>query len=61
MQNHEQTQPLAVTVREACRLTGIGRTLLYDMIRDGRVKALRLGRRRLVTTASLNALIDKAA
>ena len=61
MQNHEQTQPLAVTVREACRLTGIGRTLLYDMIRDGRVNALRLGRRRLVTTASLNALIDKAA
>jgi len=28
-------RPLTVRVREACRLTGIGRSRLYELIKDG--------------------------
>ncbi len=51
---------LAVSVNEAARVLGIGRTSLYSMIRDGRVEALKLGRRTLIKTASLRRVIDGA-
>ena len=38
----------AVSIREASRLSGIGRTKLYDLIRDGVLPTVRIGRRRLV-------------
>lgn len=50
---------LAVSVNEAARILGVGRTNLYSMIRDGRVDALKLGRRTLIKTASLRRLIDE--
>lgn len=48
--------PLSVSVREACRLLGVGNTTLWAMIKDGRVRTTRVGRRRLVIYASLAAL-----
>ncbi len=50
---------LAVSVNEATRILGIGRTSLYSMIRDGRIEALKLGRRTLIKTASLRRVIDE--
>lgn len=50
---------LAVSVNEAARILGIGRTSLYSMIREGRVEALKLGRRTLIKTASLRRVIDE--
>lgn len=50
---------LAVSVNEAARILGIGRTSLYSMIRNGRVEALKLGRRTLIKTASLRRVIDE--
>jgi excisionase family DNA binding protein len=50
---------LAVSVNEAARILGIGRTSLYAMIRDGRIDVLKLGRRTLVKTASLRRIIDE--
>jgi excisionase family DNA binding protein len=40
-----------VTVKEAQRLLGIGRSLAYQMIRDGRIASVRAGRRILVPVA----------
>ena len=37
---HEKTlppTPLAVSIREACRLSGLGRTKIYELIADGRL------------------------
>lgn len=51
-------QPLAVSVREACRLIGVGNTTLWALIKEGRLKTTRIGRRRLVLFASLEALIS---
>ena len=48
--------PLSVSVREACRLIGVGNTTLWAMIKDGRIRTTRVGRRRLVIYESLSAL-----
>lgn len=50
---------LAVSVNQAARILGVGRTTLYSMIRDGRIDALKLGRRTLIKTASLRRIIDE--
>jgi excisionase family DNA binding protein len=50
---------LAVSVNEAARILGVGRTSLYAMIREGRIDILKLGRRTLIKTASLRRLADE--
>jgi excisionase family DNA binding protein len=50
---------LAVSVNEAARILGVGRTSLYSMIRAGRIDMLKLGRRTLIKTASLRRIIDE--
>lgn len=49
---------LAYSVDEAAELLGIGRTLAYDLIRDGRLHSLKLGQRRLVAKADLVAFVE---
>lgn len=52
---------IAVSVGEAGRLIGIGRTKLYELINDGSLKTFKVGRRTLVTTASIHALVGQAS
>lgn len=52
---------IAVSVNDAARALGLGRTSIYALINDGRLEARKLGRRTLVTTQSIRALIDSAA
>ncbi len=41
--------PRAFPLSEFCRIYGIGRTLAYDEIADGRLRAVKVGRRTLIT------------
>ena len=50
--------PLAVSITEAVRLIGLGRTSLYAAIAAGRLKTRKAGRRTLVETAELRQFID---
>ncbi|MGY6643802.1 MAG: helix-turn-helix domain-containing protein [Salinarimonas sp.] len=51
-------EPVAVSVREAQRLLGgIGRTKLYQLIADGKLRPLKLGRRTLIPISSINDLV----
>ncbi len=49
--------PLTVTVATALRLTGLGRTKLYELIAERRVETVKVGRRRLVSVASIERLL----
>lgn len=49
-------EPLYVSIAEACRLVGIGRSKLYQLIGEGQVDTITIGRRRLVILVSLHAL-----
>jgi excisionase family DNA binding protein len=53
-----QREVLTVTVGEALRLVGIGRTRLYELINSGQVTSVTIGRRRLVHLASLKVLVS---
>jgi excisionase family DNA binding protein len=49
-----------VSVDEACRISGIGRSLIYEMIKDGRLKSAKVGTKRLVSVESIRLLGDDA-
>ena len=51
--------PLCVRIKVAARMIGIGRTKLYELIGDGEVDVVKVGKSTLVTTASLNAMIER--
>ena len=51
--------PLCARVNVAARMIGIGRTKLYELIGNGGVETIKVGKATLVTTASLNAMIAR--
>jgi excisionase family DNA binding protein len=48
------------SIAEACSAAGFGRTKLYELIDGGAVKAVKIGRRRLVQVPSLLKLLGQA-
>jgi hypothetical protein len=55
----DQLPPLAVTVKRACELSGFGPTVVWSLLADGRLEAVRVPgvRRTLVSYASLARLL----
>ncbi|MEO6387943.1 MAG: helix-turn-helix domain-containing protein [Croceibacterium sp.] len=51
---------LTLGIKDSARALGVGRTHLYRLINDGKIDTILLGRRRLVTTASLRKLVEEA-
>lgn len=51
-------EPLAVSINDTVRMLGVGRTSIYEMIRDGRLEAFKLGRRTLVRVDSIRRLVE---
>lgn len=51
-------QKLTCTINEACEMTGLGRTKLYELIGDGHLVTTTVGRRRLVVVRSLLSLLE---
>ena len=49
-------KPITVTIETALTISGLGRTKFYELINDGRIKTIRIGRRRLVIFSSLEEL-----
>ena len=54
-------EPIAVRIKEACRLTGIGRSKLYELIKAGEVETVKVGTATLVKVASLRRLTERGA
>jgi excisionase family DNA binding protein len=46
------------SINEAMAATGLGKTRLYTEIREGRLKAVKAGRRTLITAASIDAWVS---
>lgn len=51
-------EPLTVRVSTAVKLTGIPRTTLYELIRDGQIETVKIGRSTLIPYRCLRRLID---
>lgn len=54
-------EPLTVRIPVAVRLTGIGRSKLYELIKSGDVKTVKIGSATLVTMASLRRLVERGS
>ena len=52
---------VAWTVDETCQLLGLGRTTIYQLLAEGKIEAIRVGRRRLILVRSALALIEPSA
>ena len=52
---------LAYSVDEAARLTGLSRDLLYDQMRRGNLRYVKIGRRRLITRRHLEQFLGVAS
>ena len=57
MDTTAQLEPLAYSIKEACRVSSLGRTRIYQLIGEGKLDARRIGKRTLIPAASLRALI----
>ena len=51
--------PLTVRIPEACRMTGIGRSKLYELIKAGEIETIKVGSSTLVLVTGLEAFLDK--
>lgn len=54
-------ETLTVTVAGAKNALGIGSTKIYELIGEGRLLTVKIGRRTLIRTDSIYALVDKPA
>jgi excisionase family DNA binding protein len=52
--------PLTVTVKQALALLNIGNTKMYELIGNGTVKTVQIGRRRLIVFTSLSRLVEQS-
>ena len=50
-------QPMLVSTAEAARLLGINRATVYDMLHRGALPSVKIGRRRMISVASLDEFI----
>jgi excisionase family DNA binding protein len=51
-------QPKALSIEHACRVSGLGKTKLYELIGAGTLKSRKAGRRRLVLLTDLNEFLQ---
>lgn len=50
--------PLVVRIPDACRLLGVGRSKLYELIAGGKIEAVKIGANRLILLASVKAFVE---
>jgi excisionase family DNA binding protein len=53
----KKIMPRLLAIKQAIYELGISRTALYELIEDGRLKTLKIGRRRLVPIEAIEELI----
>lgn len=53
----DQSKPIAVTIPEAVKVTGLSRSRLYEALKDGTITARKAGRRTLIAYAELEAYL----
>lgn len=52
---------LTVHVAEAAELLGLGRNTTYDLLRSGRLRSVRVGRRFVIPRSEIDAFLEREA
>jgi len=59
--NDTSIDPVTVTIPTAIKISGLGRTKLYELLARHEIESVRVGARRLINFASLKALLERGA
>jgi excisionase family DNA binding protein len=51
-------EKLAFTIAEACAAIGIGKTSIYELIAEGKLKSIQAAGRRLIRRSDLEAFLE---
>ena len=51
-------EKLLHSIDEGIEITGVGRTLFLELLYSGRLKSIKLGRRRLIPATALQEFVD---
>ncbi len=54
-----EIKPLSVRVSAAVKMTGIGRSKLYELIQEGAIDIVKIGSSTLIPVASLERLLER--
>ena len=57
----ELATAISYTIPDACAVTGIGTTKLYQLVADQKIRLVKVGRRSLIPAADLRTLIEGEA
>lgn len=49
---------MLVSINDAAKLLGLGRSTIYRLLREGKLEFLKIGRRTLIPAASLEQLVS---
>jgi excisionase family DNA binding protein len=49
--------PITVRIKDACRMTGIGRSKLYLLIAEGAIETIKVGSMTLISVESIESFI----
>jgi excisionase family DNA binding protein len=55
----DTSERITAPIGEFCKLAGIGRSLVYEMIGDGRLESITIGKRRLIILDSYRRLVER--
>lgn len=53
-------EPIAYRVNDACHAIGLGRTKLYSLIAEGKLKPVKIAGRTLIPRSEIERLIEEA-
>jgi excisionase family DNA binding protein len=59
MSGQQPVELLCVRVNDAARMIGVGRTKLYELISNGELETVKIGKATRVTTSSLHRLVER--
>ena len=51
-------EPALVKIEPACKYLDVGRSKLYELIREGKLEAVKIGKSARITTASLKRFVE---
>lgn len=55
----KEIEPISVDIATAVKLTSLGRTRIYELLKDGTLASKTIGRRRVIPYAALKALVEE--
>lgn len=57
---HANLSPITLRIADACRITGIGRSKFYELIKAGEIEVIKVGAITLVPMAGIQRLLERA-